>query len=58
MFDHLKARLAEGSSWAAIGGVLGTLGTQLSAPLNATCFMAAAVAAIAAVLLKDKGTPA
>ena len=56
MFAKLKARLAEGSSWGGIAAALGTLGTQIPAPYNAGAFSATAVAAIVAVLLKDKGS--
>jgi hypothetical protein len=47
--------LAEGSSWAAIAATLGTTGTQLGAPWSTPAFLAAAVAGIIAVLLRDRG---
>lgn len=57
MTIHTKiaSALAEGSSWAAIGAALGTLGSQLPAPYSFYSFASAAFAGVLAILLKDKG---
>lgn len=51
----LHHALSEGSSWAGIAAVLGTTGAKLQDPWSMGFYLAAGVAGLLAVLLRDKG---
>ena len=50
--NKIGPALADASTWAAIAGPVGVLGTQVPAPFSTAAYIAAAFAAVVGVLLK------